>query len=868
LALPVDSLLPEIVASLRRCPNLVIEAPPGAGKTTRVPSALLDAGFGEVLVLQPRRIAARLAARRVALERGESLGETVGYQVRFEQFAGPKTRLRFLTEGVLTRRLLSDPELQNIGVVVLDEFHERHLEGDLALALLRRLQQTTRPDLRLVVMSATLSRGERSRDREGAVVDLSASPARFCSTDGYKDATAPSRSRLRFRERLRSEESQFRPEEFSGDPDDIPVAAALGGCPILRSDGRLFPLEVDYTPHSAASLEDLVLEAVEGLLKSQSEGDILVFLPGAFEIRRAQRALAGVASRKNLLLAPLYGDLTPDEQDRAIQPASQRKVILSTNVAESSVTIEGVRAVIDSGLHRVAADSSWTGLPRVEVMRISRASATQRAGRAGRTAPGTVIRLYSQDDFLRRPEHDQPEILRREITQLCLDLHVAGVGNPLELEWLDAPPAEAISTAEELLRRLRAVDDRGRVTPLGRKMAALPLHPRLAALAFAADELGAGAEGCIAAAALSTGERLPETPPHDSPNDLELIVERRPEAKLRQVEQQLRRLVRPRSGGDSAGLRRALLRAFPDRVGRRRKGLELRMVGGVAVQQAKNSSVQRAGLLVLPEIEERPDLGAPIARLVCAIEPEWLLDEFPELVTDSESVEWNRETERVERVSSLLYGDLVIDESRGGQPDSAQAAELLARKATEAGLHRWADADALAELRSRVAFAAPYTPLQPLDDAAIQSALQRACYGLASLRELEHATGNGAFLRQLIESLGAGAARQLDEVAPERIRLPSGRHARVHYVEGQTPWVGSRLQDFFGLRDTPRIAHGQVNLVVHLLAPSQRPVQTTQDLAGFWERLYPQLRKELSRRYPRHSWPEDPYQAEKSSARG
>jgi ATP-dependent helicase HrpB len=821
LALPVDSLLPEIVASLRRCPNLVIEAPPGAGKTTRVPSALLDAGFGEVLVLQPRRIAARLAARRVAFERGESLGETVGYQVRFEQFAGPKTRLRFLTEGVLTRRLLSDPELKGVGVVVLDEFHERHLEGDLALALLRRLQQTTRPDLRLLVMSATLSRGS--------------SP----------DATE--------------------------DPDDIPVAAALGGCPILRSDGRLFPLEVEYTPHSAASLEDLVLEAVERLLKLQSEGDILVFLPGAFEIRRAQRALAGLAARKNLLLAPLYGDLTPDEQDRAIQPASQRKVILSTNVAESSVTIEGVRAVIDSGLHRVATDSPWTGLPRVEVMRISRASATQRAGRAGRTAHGTVVRLYSQDDFLRRPEHDQPEILRREITQLCLDLHVAGVGNPLELEWLDAPPAEAIDKAEELLRRLRAVDERSRITALGRKMAALPLHPRLAALAFAADELGAGAEGCIAAAALSTGERLPETPPHDSPNDLELIVERRPEPRLRQVEQQLRRLVRPRSGGDAVGLRRALLRAFPDRVAfrptGRRNGLELRMVGGFAVQQAKNSAVQRAALLVLPEIEERPDLGAPIARLVCAIEPEWLLDEFPELVTDSESVEWNRGTERVERVNSLLYGDLVIDESRGGQPDSAQAAELLARKAAEAGLHRWADADALTELRSRVAFAAPYTPLQPLDDDAIQAALQKACCGLASLRELEQATGNGAFLRQLIESLGPGAARQLDEVAPERIRLPSGRHARVHYVEGQTPWVGSRLQDFFGLRDTPRIARGQVNLVVHLLAPSQRPVQTTQDLAGFWERLYPQLRKELSRRYPRHSWPDDPYQAEKSSAR-
>jgi len=350
-----------------------------------------------------------------------------------------------------------------------------------------------------------------------------------------------------------------------------------------------------------------------------------------------------------------------------------------------------------------------------------------------------------------------------------------------------------------------------------------------------------------------------------------LIVERRPEARLRQVEQQLRRLVRPRSGGDSAGLRRALLRAFPDRVAfrptGRRNSLELRMVGGVAVQQAKNSSVQRADLLVLAEIEERPDLGAPVARLVCAIEPDWLLDEFSELVTDRESVEWNRATERVDRVSSLLYGDLVIDESRGGQPDAEQAAELLAQKALEAGLHRFADMEALAELRARVAFACVHAPLRRIDDATIEAALRKACYGLASLRELEQATGHGAFLRQLVDSLGAGAQKQLDEVAPERIRLPSGRQARVHYAEGQTPWVGSRLQDFFGLRDTPRIARGEVSLVVHLLAPNQRPVQTTQDLAGFWERLYPQLRKELSRRYPRHAWPEDPFQTGRASTK-
>ena len=805
LALPVDSLLPDIVAALQRSPNLIVEAPPGAGKTTRVPPALLDAGFGNVIVLQPRRIAARLAARRVAFERGETLGETVGYQVRFEQIAGPKTRLRFLTEGVLTRKLLSDPELRDTGVVVLDEFHERHMEGDLALALLRRLQSSSRPDLRLVIMSATLA-GER-------------------------------------------------------------ISAALGGCPVLRSEGRLYPLEVEYTPASSSPLEQRVAEAVERLIQAQPSGDILVFLPGAYEIRRCERALASLAARRNLLVTPLHGDLSPEEQDRAIEPAPQRKVILSTNVAESSVTIEGVRAVVDSGLHRVAKDSPWTGLPRIEVARIARASAEQRAGRAGRTAPGRVIRLYPQDDFLRRPEHDEPEITRRELTQACLDLHAAGVGGALELEWLDAPPREAVDKAEALLHRLRALDAAGRITALGRRMALLPLHPRLAALALAADELGAMEEGCLAAAALSVGERLPETPPHDALNDISVLIERRIEGRLRQTAQQIRRMLSTgrsqRKSSHADPLRLALLRAFPDRVARRRKGAELRMAGGIALQQAANSTVRKADLLVAVEVEERPDQGLPVARLVCAIEPEWLLDEFAELVTDREAVEWNRATERVDRVSSLLYDGLAIEESRGGVPDAAQAAELLTAKAIEAGLHRFTEMEDLDALRARVAFALQHAPLPAIDDDRIAAALRQACLGLASLRELEAVTREGGFLRILLHSLSKDAARLLDDVAPVRIKLPSGRNAKVHYADGQTPWTASRLQDFFGMRETPRIARGQVNLVVHLLAPSQRPVQTTQDLAGFWERLYPQLRKELSRRYPRHAWPEDPYQVQR-----
>ncbi len=355
----MDAILPEIIDSLKRCPNLVIEAPPGAGKTTRVPPALLEVVSGEVVVLEPRRIAARLAARRVAWEIGEQVGQTVGYQVRFEEAVGPRTRLRFVTEGVLTRRLLSDPGLKGVAAVVLDEFHERHLESDLALALLKRLQRT-RPDLRIVVMSATL--------------------------------------------------------------DTDHVAQYLDGCPILRSEGRQFELSIRHLPYSPKPLEAQLTDAVELLIDEEPSGDVLAFLPGAAEIRRAMRESQAVARRAGLLVLPLHGDLPLAEQDRAIAPAAQRKVILATNVAESSVTVEGVTAVIDSGLARIATYSQWTGLPTLHVGRVSKASAKQRAGRAGRTGPGRVLRLYTMEDYLRRPEHDAPEIVRSELSQLCLAL--------------------------------------------------------------------------------------------------------------------------------------------------------------------------------------------------------------------------------------------------------------------------------------------------------------------------------------------------------------------------------------------------------------------------------------------------------------
>jgi len=761
--LPIDGLLPRICESLASSNNLVIEAPPGAGKTTRVPPALLDLVRGNVLVLEPRRLAARMAARRVAQEMSEPIGETVGYQVRFEEVAGPRTRLRFLTEGILTRRLISDPLLSGVDAVVLDEFHERHLETDLALALLRRLQSAKRPDLLLVVMSATL--------------------------------------------------------------DAAPIARYLGECPIVRSEGRLFDLAVTYQPYSAAPLERQVASALATLIAQAPEGDVLVFLPGASEIRKTYRECQPLATSHHLLVLPLHGDLSPAEQDRAVSPAPRRKVILSTNVAESSVTVEGVTAVIDSGVARMASDSPWTGLPTLEVTRISKASATQRAGRAARTAPGRVIRLYTLDDFHRRRDQDPPEILRRELSELCLTLRAMGIANPNELIWLEAPPEAAVSRAEELLSRLGATGD------CARRMARYPLHPRLARMLI--DD--PGEEVCRAAAALSSGARSPNC-------DLATLLDSPFDPATQRHLEQIRRIARP-SNRSSSAVGFAVLRAFPDRVARRRKDNQLLLASGGSAVLACDTSTD---FLVALDIESRSEHALPLVRLFCAIEPDWLIDKM----TERSGVEWNRSAERVDAVSALMYENLVIEETRSGAPDPDQAAALLADRALEAGIERFVDREELDQCLARIAFASEHASIPKLD---VSNAFRELCLGLKSFAELKIA---GASLVSTLEQ--RAGTKLLNDIAPSRIRLPGGRQTNVNYETGKPPWIASRLQDFFGLRETPRIANGKVALVVHLLAPNHRPVQTTTDLTGFWQRLYPQVRRELSRRYPKHKWPEDP----------
>jgi ATP-dependent helicase HrpB len=768
--LPVDVLLPEIISSLQRNPNLVIEAPPGAGKTTRVPPALLRIVTGEVVVLEPRRIAARLAARRVAWELGEQVGETVGYQVRFEEVVGPSTRLRFVTEGILTRRLLSNPSLKGVDAVVLDEFHERHLDSDFALALLKRLQRT-RPDLLIVVMSATLNAA--------------------------------------------------------------PVARYLDSCPMLRSEGRLFELTIKHLPYSPALLHVQVKSAVELLLDDGHLGHTLVFLPGAAEIRRTMRECEAVAHRAGLLVLPLHGDLSPEEQDRAVSPSPQRKLILATNVAESSVTVEGVTAVIDSGLARIATYSPWTGLPTLHLGRVSKASAKQRAGRAGRTGPGKVLRLYPEEDYLLRADQETPEILRSDLSQLCLALRAMQIYGSNTVDWLDPPPMSGLQNAESLLDRL------GATGKMADKLARYPLSPRLSRILVEAMDRGVGEDGCVAAALLESGARSEKS-------DLLDAMESRHDYRTVQHIAQLRRIARPlkQAKQDDNALLMSVLAGFPDRVARRRAGNQVLLSTGVSAEIAGEPSVYE--FMIAIDAEDRKDKPLPLVRMTSRVEPEWLIDLFPDRVREQSSVTWNRVAERVEAVNALLYDDLVIQESRDTLPETEAVCDLLWSKVLEVGIERFVDGDSLERFRARVEFAG----LPQLD---IPQTLRELCSGLRSFADLKDAAKDFVLLlEQKVDQ------KLLRELAPVSVRLQSGRQTKIHYGGDKPPWIASRLQDFFGMRDTPRIGPDRTPLVVHLLAPNQRAVQTTTDLAGFWERLYPQVRRELMRRYPKHAWPERP----------
>ena len=839
LPLPIDAVLPELERALKGARALVLEAPPGAGKTTRVPWAVQAwLGNSEVVVAEPRRLAARMAAKRVADERGELLGDKVGYSVRFEDVSSARTRIRYATEGIVLRRLLGDPNCSGVGAVILDEFHERHLATDLLLVLLDRLSRGARPDLKLVVMSATL--------------------------------------------------------------DAEPVARFLGDCPRIRSEGRMFPVSVEFLPKpDDRPLEKQIVSAVRRAVSEEADGDVLVFLPGAGEIRKAATALEPLANDFSLLVLPLHGDLPIAEQVRAVEPAKMRRVVLATNVAESSVTVDGVTVVVDSGLARVAGYSPWSGLPTLGLESVSRASTTQRAGRAGRTRPGRVLRLYTKGDHESRRAHDLPEIMRSDLAEAWLTLHGAGVAHPETLSFLDEPPKARVESAHELLKLLGALAPAGGLSELGQRLLRFPVSPRLARLLVEGERRGVAREAALACALLSErdivqsaragfGQERKQSFGARGPSDVLERMERYREAEdarseahrlrsfgldaravegVRRAERQLARLVKDQREGPGSlegvelELSRCLLAAFPDRVARRKRRGERDLIltsGGVA-KLSETSVVVDAEFLLALDVEEQRGASAAntIVRLASAIEPDWLLSDFASAVTLSDELEWNANAERVERVEKMAFGAVVFDESRASAPASDEASALLAAAASRRGSGLDPSKNGLAlSLTLRLRLLREHFPdanFPELDESSTAATLALICAGLTSFAELAKVDVASA----LLAGLDHHQRSLLEAETPERVRLPGGRSVDVHYEADRPPWIESRLQDFFGMPDGPRLCRAQVPLTVHLLAPNHRAVQVTTDLSGFWQRHYPAIRRELMRKYPRHPWPED-----------
>ncbi|MCL2776423.1 MAG: ATP-dependent helicase HrpB [Polyangiaceae bacterium] len=841
--LPIDAVLPEIVRALLAEPNLVVQAPPGAGKTTRVPRALLDAASaagtslsaGEILVLEPRRLPARLAARRVASELGEPLGKTVGYTVRFEDVSSKSTRIRFITEGVLTRRLLTDATLRSVSAVVLDELHERHLQGDVALALLRRLQSTKRPDLRLVAMSATL---------------------------------------------------------------DASHIAEFLGCGVVQSEGKRFDVAIEHLGRpDDRKLELQVASAIRSLLTRGPrglDGHALVFLPGAAEIRRAINACDKLAREHDLELLPLHGDLSPAEQDRAVGPSPRRKIIVSTNVAESSVTIDGVVAVVDSGLVRVAKHAAWSGLATSSVEKTSRASAVQRAGRAGRTRPGCALRLYTKADFDERPDYDTPEVERADISQVLLELCAMGAK---DIAWLDPPKPDAMAAANVLLARLGAVNEQGEITDIGKRMLAFPLHPRQSRLLVEAMARGVAEDGALLAAIIGERDlraasktRFDAGParPHDVATDRsdllsQLDIYREAEASgfsagaLRSIgldhasvhatsraHNQLLSLLRSTNNRESSranvpagqayddALLLSVLAGFPDRVARRKTqgSRDLVLAEGGRAELAEQSAVRDAPWMVAVSAEVIR--GRTLVRVASGMEPEWLIDLFADRIREVCDVTFDEAHDEVRGSSKMLYEDLVIAESPRLDKSDPRVTKLLFDRVRARGFRSLAPEGMLDRFLARARFAATQdATVRALSDEDVAQIVFAMCEGKSRICELREA--------DLLATLRAkvGAWSQMDELSPERLVLTNGRQAIVIYEEGKPPFVKSYLQDFFGMKTGPTIGPRRMPIVLHLLAPNKRAVQITTDLAGFWQRHYPTIRKELMRKYPRHAWPED-----------
>jgi ATP-dependent helicase HrpB len=822
-SLPVSDTLPALKTALAEKGAAVLEAPPGAGKTTLVPLALLDQPWltgKRILMLEPRRLATRAAARRMAQMLGESAGETVGFRTRLETRVSRETRIEVMTEGILPRLIEDDPGLEGVGLVIFDEFHERSLEADLGLALALDSRRHLRGDLRLLVMSATVE-GER-------------------------------------------------------------VARLLGNAPVVASQGRSFPVEIRHLARPAPErFEAGVTAAIIRALNDES-GSVLVFLPGGAEIRRVARVLEAEGLGADVSVVPLYGDLAPDAQDAALRPAAKgrRKVVLATSIAETSLTIEGIRIVIDGGLMRVPRYEPGSGMTRLATLRVSQASAMQRSGRAGRLEAGIAYRLWPEAEEAQLRPFNAPEILEADLAPLALALAQWGAADPAALAFLDPPPAAAYAEAKALLARLGALDAQGKITAHGKAMAALGLHPRLAHMVLIGKEKGEGATAAALAALLMERDIL-RAAPGARDTDLRLRVEmvgERSAARDLPAGMNLDRGAAERAGQaarqigqrlgigggeiDARAAGRLLALAYPDRIAQKRPGAR----GQFLLANGKGAEMQPADALAGEDYLAVADLDGDrrVARVFLAapLSRAEIEEDFAKDIAAEEMVEWDARAAAVLARSRLILGALALEDKPLAAPDPARVAAAMIAGIRELGLKALPWSREAESLRARIAFLCRIEDAAwpDLSDAALMASLEDwlAPYltGISRRAQLQGLDLAAALMARLTH-----AQRQaLDRLAPSHASVPSGSRIAIDYT-GETPALAVKLQEMFGASETPAIAGGRVKLVVHLLSPAGRPLQVTSDLAGFWRNSYPQVRAEMRGRYPRHPWPENPLEA-------
>ncbi len=829
---PIDNVLSAVKAAVIENPSVVLHAPPGAGKTTRVPLALLDMMSredGRIVMLEPRRIAAVSAARWMAYLLGEEVGRRVGYSIRFDSKVSAATRIEVVTEGIFTRRIQADPSLEGIAMVIFDEFHERSLHADLALALCLDVRVNLMADLKILVMSATLDCG--------------------------------------------------------------PIAALLENAPIITSRGKVFPVEENYISDKRDRfLTDRTIETVEAALKD-TVGDILVFLPGAGEIRSCVEALRPVMEgrRDGTTIHPLYGDLSFDEQERAILPSHRRKIVLATNIAETSLTIEGVRVIIDSGLTRRLQYDPSTGMNRLVTVTVSKASAEQRKGRAGRLGPGVCYRLYGRQAFQSMIPFSPPEILVSELASLVLDLAAWGVKKASELSWLDAPPAAAWDAAKGLLIELGALDPSGSITTEGKAMARLPVHPRLARMLLRARELGCVSLGADLAALLSERDIIRRSAArrmafiHDADITERLDILRMwrmgtnvddkvdPWA-LRAVERASKQLMRlmslmnidPDQATDDHNIvSRLLLRAFPDRIARRRDDKEgcFVLVQGRAVRFASISTLSKSSFIVVAHMDAGAK-GDGIAHIAASLTEEIIREECANSIETIRQVKWHRRESRIIATIEERLGAMLL--SAKSFPATDEEAVPILCEMIQMSPAMLTFTKETRQFQGRVALMRSIFTEETwpnLSDEYLLSAPQDWLLSfLGGIRTAQDVIGID-ILHALRSQLSWEQLRFLDKRAPTHIVVPSGHRVALDYTSGDLPVLAVKLQEMFGLADTPTIAAGRVKVLLHLLSPARRPVQITQDLKGFWDGSYQQVKKEMKGRYPKHPWPDDPWNA-------